>query len=76
MNNKQYKQELCDKLLELFNLTNVEGYLSNVTELNYLKPGKTGHEVVEVVYQNGYRKEVNVWGDSGISMIKDVLNKL
>ena len=50
--------------------TTVEGV--NIAEMNY-RLLTNGHELVTIIYDNGYRKTVNVSCDSGVELMKDVL---
>ncbi|MCM1316391.1 MAG: hypothetical protein NC244_13590 [Alistipes senegalensis] len=42
----------------------------NVEKLEYIK--KDSEELVCITYNNGYKKYVNIWGDSCIAIISDV----
>lgn len=44
-------------------------YGEDVDRLDYID----GDDMVEVVYKNGKRLPVSVWGDSGIGIIADVV---
>ena len=53
--------------------TTVEGV--NLAEMNYRKLSN-GEELVTLVYDNGYRKSINVSCDSGVTLMKDVLRAI
>lgn len=59
----------------LFNAlkTTVEGV--NMAEMNYQKLS-SGEELVTMIYDNGYRKTVNVSCDSGVALMRDVLREI
>ena len=50
--------------------TTVEGV--NIAEMNY-RMLTNGDELVTIIYDDGYRKTVNVSCDSGVALMKDVL---
>ena len=75
------KQLICDKMLELFQVTR---HFHDLESLKYFynwdKENKCHineefpvTEYVVVTFNNGYKKYVNVSIDSGIAMIEDVL---
>lgn len=53
--------------------TTVEGV--NMAEMKYQQLGN-GDELVTIIYDNGYRKTVNVSCDSGVALMKDVLREI
>ena len=53
--------------------TTVEGV--NLAEMKYQELGN-GDELVTLIYDNGYRKTVNVSCDSGVALMKDVLREI
>ena len=53
--------------------TTVEGV--NLAEMEY-KRLRDNTELVTLIYDNGYRKTVNVSRDSGVALMKDVLRAI
>lgn len=53
--------------------TTVEGV--NLAEMEY-KRLQDNTELVTLIYDNGYRKTVNVSCDSGVALMKDVLRAI
>lgn len=66
------KKKICD--LFLITLQATRRY-SDLEALNYEKT-PNGEEVVTAIFEKGGRKTVNVSMDSGIAMIKDIINGL
>lgn len=61
------KQEICDLLLPALQHT---GSLQDVIALEY----DSVQEVVTATYRNGYQKSIDVAADSGVAMIRDIMN--
>ena len=53
--------------------TTVEGV--NLAEMKYQQL-ENNDELVTLIYDNGYRKTVNVSCDSGVALMKDVLREI
>ena len=69
LNDSEYiagKQRLCDMLLPVLQETRA---LYDLENLRYVASNQT----VRAMFQNGCVKEVNVEGDSGTAMIKDIV---
>ncbi len=62
------KQEILDKLLETLKLTRDQ---ANLYTLSYLEEHDEEYVVAE--YHNNFKKKICVTWDSGLSMIRDVL---
>lgn len=62
------KQLICDRLLDLLQIT--RGFY-DVENMTYKKTSFT--EKVEVLFRSGHTKTVNVEADSGVAMIRDIL---
>ena len=60
------KQLICDRLLECLYLTR---QLSDLIDLDYIKES----EIVVAHFEGGGKKEINVACDSGVAMIKDIV---
>jgi hypothetical protein len=60
------KQLICDRLLEVLKITRG---LDDLIYLKYLPDTET----VNAHFLHGSVKTVNVWGDSGTAMIKDII---
>lgn len=63
------KQKICDFLLPALQRTRS---LQDVVALEY----DSALEVVTATYRNGYQKSVCVAADSGIAMIRDIVNHI
>lgn len=61
-NNEKFVEEL-GKILMMYSREEVE-------KLEYIR--KNSEEFVCIVYMNGYKKYVNIWGDSCIAIMSDV----
>lgn len=68
---REDKQAICDAFLLALKKTR---HLHDLVELKYTK--LDGDEIVVAKFQNGYRKEICVNLDSGIAMIKDIIEQL
>lgn len=66
------KAEITQALLPVLQMTS---NLSNLTALKYMIV-ESGEEYVVGIFENGYKKKVNVSCDSGTSLIVDVLKAL
>ena len=67
------KQKICDLLLPAIQATR-EG--SDVTALRYVYNHCGQMETVTIHYQNGSYEHVYVTGDSGVTMIRDIMRKI
>lgn len=65
------KQDICDKLLETLWETRAG---SEVESLTYID--SRGDEYVRISYKDGHGALACVTGDSGVSLIRDVLAKI
>lgn len=66
------KQQVCEKLLELLNMTRAG---EDIIALTYTKD-EHNEEYVTIQWGNGYRQPVCVTADSGIALIRDVTTKI
>lgn len=66
---KENKQEICDSLCATLQKTRDQKNLESLTFDENL-------EIVTAKYTDGDEKEIGVWGDSGIALIKDVIEQL
>ena len=66
---KENKQEICDSLCATLQKTRDQRDLLSLTFDEAL-------ETVTAEYADGEKKEISVWGDSGIALIKDVIEEL
>ena len=66
---KENKQEICDSLCATLQKTRDQRDLLSLTFDKTL-------EIVIAKYADGEKKEISVWGDSGIALIKDVIEEL
>ena len=66
---KENKQEICDSLCATLQKTRDQRDLLSLTFDEAL-------EIVIAEYTDGDKKEINVWGDSGVALIKDVIEQL
>ena len=69
MENNLTKQDICRALLPVLRMTRA---LRDLEDLEY--QGDT--EEVHAVFRGGYTKKINVACDSGLAMIKDIVNKI
>ena len=69
MENNFTKHDICRALLPVLRMTRA---LRDLEDLEYR--GDT--EDVDAVFGCGYRKKINVACDSGLAMIKDIVNKI
>lgn len=63
MENKQKFVEELGRILMMYSREEVE-------KLEYIR--KNSEEFVCIVYMNGYKKYVNIWGDSCIAIMNDI----
>lgn len=63
------KQQVCEKLLELLNMTRAG---EDIIALTYTKD-EYNEEYVTIHWANGYKQKVCVTADSGVAMIRDVM---
>lgn len=63
------KQEICTSLCTTLQKTRDQRDLLSLTFDENL-------ETVTAEYADGEKKEISVWGDSGIALIKDVIEEL
>lgn len=66
---RENKQEICDSLCVTLQKTRDQKNLESLTFDENL-------EIVIAKYADGEKKEISVWGDSGIALIKDVIEEL
>lgn len=64
------KQKICELLLPVLQATRGA---ENVTALEYSYDEFFETEFVIARFQYGYKREIDVTGDSGIQMIKDIM---
>ena len=69
MENNFTKHDICRALLPVLRMTRA---LRDLEDLQY--HGDT--EEVHAVFRGGYTKKINVACDSGLAMIKDIVNKI
>ena len=67
MENNFTKHDICRELLPVLKMTRA---LCDLEDLEY--QGDT--EEVHAVFRGGYTKKINVACDSGLAMIKDIVN--
>ena len=66
---KENKQEICDSLCVTLQKTRDQRDLLSMTFDENL-------EIVIAEYTDGDEKKISVWGDSGIALIKDIIEEL
>ena len=66
---KENKQEICDSLCATLRKTRDQKNLESLTFDENL-------EIVTAKYTDGEKKEISVWGDSGVALIKDIIEEL
>lgn len=66
---KENKQEICNSLCATLRKTRDQKNLESLTFDEAL-------EIVIAEYTDGDKKEINVWGDSGVALIKDIIEEL
>ena len=66
---KENKQEICDSLCATLQKTRDQRDLVSLTFDENL-------EIVTAKYADGDEKEIGVWGDSGVALIKDIIEEL
>ena len=66
---RENKQEICDSLCVTLQKTRDQRDLLSLTFDEAL-------EIVIAEYTDGDKKEINVWGDSGVALIKDIIEQL
>ena len=66
---RENKQEICDSLCATLQKTRDQKNLESLTFDEAL-------ETVTAEYADGEKKEISVWGDSGIALIKDIIEQL
>lgn len=66
---RENKQEICNSLCATLQKTRDLRDLLSLTFDEAL-------EIVIAEYADGEKKEISVWGDSGIALIKDVIEEL
>lgn len=69
MENNFTKHDICRALLPVLRMTRA---LRDLEDLEY----HTDTEEVHAVFECGYTKKINVACDSGLAMIKDIVNKI
>lgn len=69
MENNFTKHDICRALLPVLRMTRA---LRDLEDLEY--QGDT--EEVHAVFRGGYTKKINVACDSGLAMIKDIVNEI
>ena len=66
---RENKQEICDSLCATLQKTRDQRDLVSLAFDGVL-------EIVTAKYADGDEKEIGVWGDSGVALIKDVIEQL
>lgn len=66
---KENKQEICNSLCATLQKTRDQRDLLSLTFDEAL-------EIVIAEYTDGDEKEIGVWGDSGVALIKDIIEEL
>lgn len=66
---REDKQQICNALMEAFKLTRER---DNIASLDY----DINTEIVCVTYASGFKLMINVAMDSGMAMIRDVMNNI
>lgn len=66
---KENKQEICDSLCATLQKTRDQRDLVSLTFDKTL-------EIVIAEYTDGDEKEISVWGDSGVALIKGIIEEL
>lgn len=69
MENNFTKHDICRALLPVLRMTRA---LRDLEDLEY--QGDT--EEVHAVFRGGYTKKINVACDSGLAMVKDIVNEI
>lgn len=69
MENNFTKYDICRALLPVLKMTRA---LRDLEDLEY----HVDTEEVHAVFRGGYTKKINVECDSGLAMIKDIVNKI
>ena len=64
---------LCQRLLKLVQATRAG---ADVVDIEYFSNNHTDYAHVDITWASGHTKRVDVTGDSGIAMIKDVLRRI
>lgn len=66
---RENKQEICNSLCATLRKTRDQRDLASLTFDENL-------EIVTAKYTDGDKKEIGVWGDSGVALIKDIIEEL
>ena len=66
---RENKQEICNSLCTTLRKTRDQRDLVSLTFDENL-------EIVIAEYTDGDKKEISVWGDSGVALIKDIIEEL
>lgn len=66
------KKEICKALLPVLQKTRG---LCDLTDLKYKKLGPD-QEIVTAIFENGATRKINVSIDSGLAMIRDIMNHI
>lgn len=66
---RENKREICNSLCATLRKTRDQRDLVSLTFDEAL-------ETVTAEYADGEKKEINVWGDSGVALIRDVIEQL
>lgn len=69
MENNFTKHDICKALLPVLRMTRA---LRDLEDLEY----HAAPEEVHAVFRGGYTKKINVACDSGLAMIKDIVNEI
>ena len=64
---------LCQRLLKLVQATRAG---ADVVDIEYFRNNHTDDAHVNIIWASGHIKRVDVTADSGIAMIKDVLEQI
>lgn len=81
---KEDKQKICDSLLEVFKLTRER---DNIVSIKYEKESsevidvdgrriEVHSEFANVLYVSGLLQQINVTADSGMAMIRDIMQQI
>ena len=68
--NMENKKEFVEKLGTILIMYSRE----KITKLEYINAN--GEELVRITFTNGYKKYVNIWGDSCIAVMNDIYKAL
>lgn len=66
------KRKICQLLYATLKATKDQCKLKDILYVKYAED----EELATLYYENGHKKDINVTGDSGIQVIKDILEYL